>query len=379
MNRKKKLLFCLQLLGHPRDSKRISMLQSFGYDVNGIGFERAYHNGRLPSCPVTILGKISNRDYLRRFFIFLFSIARIRRFASDYDLIYCSGQDMSYLAFISCLGLNIPLVAEVGDLTPLQTSSHIISRIFRFVDSLFCSQLSLLVVISEGFRDIYYKTWLKCDVPVIVLENKILESDFTTLSDSNSSFPKPLRVDSSVIRIGYFGLLRDNWSINVLYQLATQYPLKYQIYLAGLPQLNFDLLSRIDSCPNMQYLGQYKSPADLPLLYSSVDIVWACYPPIDIDNWNLRWGRPNRFYESCFFGIPCFARDGCLFAGDVSKFSLGYVISSSDADFVVQELSELTKDQIQAFAHSTRNLPRSFYTYGDEVQLLKSSLHLLLD
>ena len=28
----------LQVIGHPRDSKRISMLQSFGFEVEAIGF-----------------------------------------------------------------------------------------------------------------------------------------------------------------------------------------------------------------------------------------------------------------------------------------------------------------------------------------------------
>ena len=69
-----KILFFLQVIGHPRDSKRISMLQSFGFEVEAIGFHRPYHKGRLPSCPVTLLGTITNRHYLRRIFVFLFSI-----------------------------------------------------------------------------------------------------------------------------------------------------------------------------------------------------------------------------------------------------------------------------------------------------------------
>ena len=39
-------------------------------------------------------------------------------------------------------------------------------------------------------------------------------------------------------------------------------------------------------------------------VYGRIDLVWACYQPIGPDDWNLRWARPNRFYESCLFQKP---------------------------------------------------------------------------
>ena len=41
--KKPKILFFLQVVGHPRDSKRIQMLQDEGFEVEAIAFERKYH------------------------------------------------------------------------------------------------------------------------------------------------------------------------------------------------------------------------------------------------------------------------------------------------------------------------------------------------
>ncbi len=54
------ILSVLPLLGHPRDSKRIAMLQQAGFNVEAVAFERDYHTGRMPDCPVESLGKIPN-------------------------------------------------------------------------------------------------------------------------------------------------------------------------------------------------------------------------------------------------------------------------------------------------------------------------------
>ena len=115
------------------------------------------------------------------------------------------------------------------------------------------------------------------------------------------------------LRIGYFGLLRDEWSWNVLEMLASRNPDSFEIVFAGLPISPKDIPQRVLKYANIKYLGEYRSPADLPNLYRSIDKVWACYRYIEPFDWNLRWTIPNRFFESCAFKKPVFARLGCPF------------------------------------------------------------------
>ena len=58
-----RVLFALQLLGHPRNSKRISMLQKAGFQVEAVAFDRKTHKGRVPICPVKIIGVLNHGHY----------------------------------------------------------------------------------------------------------------------------------------------------------------------------------------------------------------------------------------------------------------------------------------------------------------------------
>ena len=58
----------------------------------------------------------------------------------------------------------------------------------------------------------------------------------------------------------------------------------------------------------MTFAGEYRSPQDLPAIYGGVDMVWSCYPEIREEDYNFKWGRPNRFYEGCYFKKPFFCQ-----------------------------------------------------------------------
>ena len=49
-----KILSVLPVLGQPRYSKRITMLQELGFNVEVVTFERDYHRGRIPNCDIKI-------------------------------------------------------------------------------------------------------------------------------------------------------------------------------------------------------------------------------------------------------------------------------------------------------------------------------------
>ena len=97
----KNILFLLQIIGHPRDSKRIKMLQNEGFYVSGLAFERPYHKGRMPTCNLKSLGRIENKKYVFRLIKFIKSIPKIRTSIKQNDFVYTSGQDMAFLAFVS--------------------------------------------------------------------------------------------------------------------------------------------------------------------------------------------------------------------------------------------------------------------------------------
>lgn len=363
-----KVLATLQVVGHPRDSKRIKGLQESGFEVSSVAFERPYHSGRPPSCPVTTLGRIENRNYAKRITQYLKALPKIRAEMRKNDIVYALGPDMAALSYIAGLGLSKPIVVEVGDTVPIQRKANFIGKLVRKIESLFMKNYRLLVVICPPFLNIYYRKWLKSDIEAMIIENKV-EPDYIkfvtgTKIGTEQTDSKPTKIRP--IRIGYFGLIREIWSYNVLKQLTLTYPGKFEIVFAGRiidpPNLEQDVKNYSD----LKYLGEYKSPDDLESIYDSIDLVWICYPELAADDWNLRWSRPNRFFEACFFKKPIIARAGADYANDVAKFGIGTLINVSEISEVVEHIGRLTELQINEWCVNYLQVPREFYTYTTE-------------
>jgi len=370
-----RVLSVLPVLGHPRDSKRIAMLQESKFVVEAVAFERDYHSGRLPTCPVESLGRIENRKYIKRIMKLFSALPVLRRKISENDLVYASGPDMAYIALIAGVGLRKPVVLEVGDIREIQVADGLIGWVVRMLDRLFLTRCSLLIATAPGFVQHYYREWLKSAIPAMVIENKLEASVACELAIGARVVGvegKPL-VDRP-LRIGYFGALRSEWSWQVLKQVAESRS-DIEIVFAGYPMKPADLPSLVSKYKNMRYLGTYQSPGDLPHLYGSIDIVWACYPPIGPQE---GWARTNRFYESCLFRRPMICRLGSSDAVEVQKYGIGLIASGDDASHVAIEVSSISLEDVDLWRRNMEAVPKSLFIYTTEPDDLYHKISELL-
>ena len=367
------VLFALQLVGHPRDSKRISMLQNAGFQVGAIAFERRYHKGRIPNCSIKIVGVIDHGRYLKRIVKMLTVIPSVRRAIKSNDMVYASGVDMALLSFVSGLGLGRPLILEIGDVQEAQTATGLKGRLIRRVDKYIANSCQLLVASAREFIDSYYRQWIKATTPALIIENK-LEPPNTTELDRMRETPrlKGVPLIDRPLRIGYFGILRWENSWQILKSLAKARPSDVEIVVAGIPMEPADLPRQVEDYPNIVYKGPYRSPDDLPSLYYGVDLIWATYP--DIDHWNLRWARTNRFYESCFYQTPIISRFGCADAVEVQRYGIGLIIKDHNIDRIVNALSEITPDDLTTWQKNMIIVPPEVYLYTTETDDLGKAL-----
>lgn len=374
-----KVLSVLQLLGHPRDSKRIAMLREAGFDVEAVAFERDYHSGRMPDCPVEKLGKISHGHYFQRLLKLPRVFLKLRRAMKRNQLVYASGPDMAFMSHISGLGLRRPIIVEVGDVRDFQTARGLKGKIARRIESWMIGRSKLIVVTAPNFYDVYYRQWLKTTTPGLVIENKLESAFVQQVKKGQIAKPAGKPFIDRPFRIGYYGLLRDSWSWHVLQSLAVAMPEKIEIFLAGFPmEPLLDLPEQVRKYANIEYLGQYKSPDDLPSLFNRVDMVWGCYPPIRSDDWNLRWARPNRFYQSCLFRKPTFTRAGCQDAVDVEKYNIGMLIEETDVEQASRAIQSLTADDLETWTTNMAQLPVSVYSCTNEVDELKQHIERIV-
>ncbi|MFM1916705.1 MAG: hypothetical protein RJB01_220 [Actinomycetota bacterium] len=366
-----KVLAVLPVLGQPRHAKRIEMLKQAGFEVRAAAFERPYHKGRLPKCELVVLGTIEHGKLLRRIWRLLRAIPALRREICSSDCIYASGLDSALLAICASFPRALPLAMEVGDIREAQTAPRMHGVVMRMLDRFVCRHASLLAVTAEKFYSVYYKSWIGAHTPAVVLENKLEKGFVDSLAVSaRIASPDGTPLVDRPMRIGYFGLLRCPWSWDVLRDLAANHRERVELVIAGRAIEPSDLEEQAKAFPNMRYLGEYKSPQDLERLYTQVDLVWACYPPLGSHDWNLRWARPNRFYESCCFFRPLLSREGSCDSVDVRRFGIGLCINEDEPHAAASRIAEITPEDLTRWRASMMEVPRSVYTYTDEVARL---------
>ena len=373
-----KILSVLPLLGHPRHSKRIAMLQKAGFMVEAIAFERNYHTSRMPNCPVERLSKISHGLYLQRILKLISALPAIRRAIKRNDLIYAFGPDMAMAALIAGWGLRRPVILEVGDIQRIQVKCGLMGYLTRLMDRYAVNSCKLLVATAPGFIRGYYREWLHTITPALVLENKLEtptedtnHMNITTIIEGKSLVDRPLR-------IGYFGNLRCEWSWQVLEALALSRPNEVEIVVAGYPMNPADLPERAAKLSNVDFRGVFRSPQDLPTLYGDVDLIWGCYPRPESCDLNWRWARTNRFYESCFYQKPIISLKDSGDSIDVERYGIGLIIYGQSIERVVDVLSGISPDDLVRWKKNMLMLPRKVYVYTSEGEELASALEGLV-
>ena len=371
-----RIVSVLPVLGHPRDSKRVSMLKEAGFQVSVAAFERDYHQGRLPDAPVTSLGHISHGRYLARALRMLRALPTLRRALRGASVAYASGQDMALFAMVAAVGLGVPVVLEVGDIRHVQVARGLKGAVARALDRFIVRRASLLVVTARGFAEGHYRDRLGSRTPWLLMENKLDEAPLQrALQAAGVSEP---RGADGVLRIGYFGVIRCPWSCEVLREVARRGRGRIEVVIAGFCMDPSDLPERIAGEPHVTYRGTYSSPQDLPALYGSVDMVWACYPgPEQQDpdwRWALRVCRSNRFYESCFFRRPLITMAESADGEEVQRLGVGIGLTDQSVEAVWRAVDGITKEHLEGWRQRMQDLPRSVGVYTDEPARLRAAL-----
>ena len=369
------ILFVLQTVGHPRESKRIKMLSDSGFKVRAVAFSRGKHVGRSSQCPTDIIGNFDDGYYWKRLFVLLSSVGKLKKHLRHSTLIYASGFDMLFLSLltIKLCRSDCRIVYEVGDIRNLQTRSGVLGSICRFVDRIMVRRVHMVVSTSLGFINGYYTGCLGIHPRYLICENKLEGGSMLPYKDTLSV------KNSSQITIGYFGILRCLRSIEILCKLAKSQPNQIQIVFAGV-FTDDDYHKLIVGIPNIKYLGPYKSPNDLSSLYDQVDIVWACYPFPEEGDKNWQWARTNRFYESCYHRKPVIYLKGSGDEDAIILHGIGMPVEDScDAD-VLEQFKNLNHSNLATWRSAVSAVDEYVYTLGVEgeqlTKAIDNNLHL---
>ncbi len=340
-----------------------------------MGFQREVNQGTTPNHNITYLGIIKPANYLKRVLTLIWSIRKVRSALQRNQLVYVFNTDLALMMIFASLGLRRPIAMEVTDIQPIQTRPGLIGKIVRQIEKFALSQLDLLVLMSTGYRD-YYQRWLKSNIPELLVEERIEPSLASVYAQHKPVVRSGMPLGDRKLRIGYYGNIRSRWSLRLLAALCSSSNDRFDVVIAGLVShkiRHFDDYLQKDNA--IRYLGPFRHPEDIPYLYSSVDMILACYSPMI----PFGWSQASRYYEACFFRKPLIVRAGTEAARQVESHGIGHIIEDDDPQVAAQSIGSITPERWLRWQQNMAALPPDAYLHDTQPDLLASKLNSLLN
>ncbi len=342
-----KILYLAQDLADPAVRRRVLMLKAGGADVTLAGFRRdANALAAVEGIAPIELGTTRDGRFAQRVAAVtkacLTLPAKLRTVERP-DLILARNLDMLAIAnrAVGLFGSDVPVVYECLDIHRLLLRQDVAGRAVRASEAYLGRHARLLITSSPAFVERYFRPLSGLDLPVMLLENKVLElgerdapTVVTTMERSRAPW-----------RIGWFGALRCRKSLELLAAFSRHMQGKFEIVLRGRPAHSEfdDFEGFVRNEPHMTFHGPYRSPEELGAIYEEVDFTWA----IDFfeEGQNSNWLLPNRLYEGCRFGRVPIAMRGTETARFLAVRGLGLLLDEAGPDNLVSLLGDIDTER----------------------------------
>lgn len=323
-----KILYLAHDLADPAIRRRVLALQAGDAGVTLAGFRRGENAAAaINGVSVIELGVTEDARFIHRAGSVAKACLQLGRALEGVekpDLIVARNLEMLAVArrALSLMGGDVPIVYECLDIHRLLLRDDWVGRGMRAAEARLGRDVNLIVTSSPAFVENYFRPVSGLDVPILLLENKVLE-----LEEDWPEVPEPHGPDEGEPwRIGWFGALRCRKSLDLLSKFSRAMDGRVEIIVRGRPAYaelkDFDSFMRNE--PFMSFRGAYRNPEDLAEIYSEVQFCWA----IDFyeEGLNSAWLLPNRIYEGCRFGAVPIAIRGTETARFIDRKGIGFVL-----------------------------------------------------
>jgi succinoglycan biosynthesis protein ExoL len=357
------IVYLVPNLADPAVARRITMLRAGGAEVAVAGFlRRGSAVLALDVGHCVCLGHTADAQFAQRIAAVVGAMLRVTVRLAHWappDVIIARNLEMLPLAQrLQRLWGNRPrLVYECLDIHRLLLRRDGVGRALRAAERHWSRTAALLITSSPAFLRQYFAAY--STLPSLLIENKVLQ-----LEGSSRPAPRPTR-PGGAIRIGWFGALRCQRSLDALVALAAGSGGKVEIVLRGRPALSAfrDFHGQVTGQAHLRFLGPYAA-ADLPQIYGEVDFTWA----IDFfeAEQNSAWLLPNRLYEGCLFGAIPIAVADTETAAFLDRHGLGLVLPDITPTTLAEMVAQLTPERVEALAGAVARAEPSLFCYRAE-------------
>lgn len=352
-------------LDDPSIWRRVEMLRRGGADLRIAGFRRG--QGPLPE-PATVLGHTANGRMIQRARAIAAAWPRIAQQLPPTD-----GPQVILARNLEMLALGARLarahkgqtrlVYELLDIHGMMLGQGRLARLMRGVEARLLRKSQLTLLSSPAFERNYLRHFGQPDVPTLLVENQPFARPDAGLR-GNDAAPGG-REQGGPLTIGWFGMLRCRWSLEVLDRLTRAQPGRYRVILRGRPALDVmgDFHEVIAANPDLNFMGPYAWPDDLPAIYAEVDVAWL------IDRYqagqNSDWLLPNRLYEGCLNGAVPVVLAGTEVARRVQTWQCGILVQAPDDPAVGAALSSQSPAGLAALRNAVTAIPKDALEMND--------------
>jgi succinoglycan biosynthesis protein ExoL len=362
-----KVLLLAHDLSDPAIGRRAAMLKAGGATLTLAGFRRSEEKiAELCGCRALDFGRTHNSAFLHRIFsvlrIILF-LHRYRDFFSGADIILARNLEMLAIA-VRAQRLMRPkpiIVYELLDIHRLLLKKNAAGFVLRAFEA-FCVRCSAAIVTSSpAFIANYIGRFSRMNLPVRLVENKLLDSDGKLPAPQNNRRPP-----APPWRIGWFGILRCRRSLLILQELVRTNQGRVEVVLRGRPALNEikDFHEIVAATPGLSFRGPYKNPEELAAIYGEIHFIWA----IDMyeEGQNSAWLLPNRLYEGGFFGAVPLALGGIETSDFLRRLDCGVILKQPLSSELVNFFATFVPDSYNTFTAAVLKVPRSVWVYDQK-------------
>lgn len=359
-----KVLYFAHDLADAAIQRRVRLLREGGAIVTLIGFERdrgVAASGRPEgrSIGVTYNGRLWRR-------IAAIAKAAVRRSAYrdemlGAEIILARSLEMMLIAVLARARLRLvtPIVYECLDIHRLMTRSGPAGWLLRMTEQRLLDLSALLIVSSPRFIKDYFASVHRRLPPWILLENKLLSSEF----GDRAAMPRP---DGPPWRIGWFGVIRCARSLSLLAELVESAPGAIEVEIYGRPARDVvpDFDAIIAGNPGLHFHGPYDRATDLPALYGQVHFNWT----LDFYEAGLNsdWLLPNRLYEGSAFGAVPIALKSVETGRWLAERSCGVLLEEPVARSLLQFFAALNGTSYQILQANVMRLDKSDFLENPE-------------
>ena len=331
----RKIIFIETGVGNPNNIKRMEEFKSRGYDVVVYAFRRNNNNENVPQgIDVNIIGELSSdSSYISRVSTIRNGIKSIvKKHKEDDCVFYLLKNDT---AIIYSTVSKHPYIFEEADMTHVNMNKVVgcvlenrIKRIIkRSVLSVFRSEEFLKYHFGENRPNNVYVIPNRLHPGILNIEQK----EYSGLDEKHLKF-------------GFVGGIRYD-TIYIFAETVLRHFPQHEFHFYGLfPSESLEKqFMPLDKYENCFFHGAFRSPNDLPEIYSKIDVLLSAY---DVTSINPRFAEPNKLYEAIYFDKPIIVSSNSFLANKVARLGVGYDVDALSESAVIDLVRTIDKKSI---------------------------------